>query len=389
MRTLPYRDYTDPDVLARERERLFRAGVELRRPHRLPTPAPTSRAASPRCRWWSCATGRASCARSSTSAATAAPRSSPAPGRARRCSATTTRGPTASTAHCARRPAPRRRGPRPERARPAPGGRRHLGPVHLRQRRRRRRAARRRRSARCRTSSRERGLDVDDLAVPPPRGLRGRRELEGRDRELPRVLPLRRRPPGLQPRSSTSARTSTSSRATRPSPATTASARGARPRASSTSSGRRSRFNVMPAGWRTSRSGRCGPSRPARTDGFLDYFFAPEASRGVDRDVPRTGRPGRGRGRRARRLRPARAWPRDARGRPPAAPQRAAHRGLPGVGHGGCKVGWCPYRLAPGLSRCQPPPAVAGAGPVAGPSGAAGAMLALQQAGGNQAVSRA
>ena len=36
----------------------------------------------------------------------------------------------------------------------------------------------------------------------------------------------------------------------------------------------------------------------------------------------------------------------------------------------------------------SPPPAVAGVGPMAAPSGAAGAMLALQQAGGNRAVAR-
>src|SRR5436853_414237 len=37
-----------------------------------------------------------------------------------------------------------------------------------------------------------------DASLPPPRRVRAAGELEDRLRELPRVLPLRRRPPGLQ-----------------------------------------------------------------------------------------------------------------------------------------------------------------------------------------------
>ena len=44
----------------------------------------------------------------------------------------------------------------------------------------------------------ENGLDVDSLALPRPRRLRDQRELEDRDRELPRVLPLPAEPPGLR-----------------------------------------------------------------------------------------------------------------------------------------------------------------------------------------------
>ena len=83
MRTLPYR------CVHRSRTCSRASGSCCSRPRgstpatsaSWPSRARTSPAASPTCRSWWCATARASCARSSTSAATAAPRSSPARGR--------------------------------------------------------------------------------------------------------------------------------------------------------------------------------------------------------------------------------------------------------------------------------------------------------------------
>ena len=94
----------------------------------------------------------------------------------------------------ARRP---RAGPRPRRARPPPRERRDLGAVPVRASRPRRAGVRRdaRRAAR-----RARGLRRRPRAarVPPPRAVDARGELEGRGRELPRVLPLPGRPPGTR-----------------------------------------------------------------------------------------------------------------------------------------------------------------------------------------------
>ena len=75
-----------------------------------PSRAPTSRCAWPTSRWSWCAIARASCTPTSTCAGTEAPRWCPEGAAARPCSATTTPGPTISTAPCAR---PRARRPTP------------------------------------------------------------------------------------------------------------------------------------------------------------------------------------------------------------------------------------------------------------------------------------
>ena len=75
------------------------------------------------------------------------------------------------------------------RARPRARRGRHLGPVRLRERRRRPRAAAA--SARLAPGAGRRARAGRRLARPPlPLGGRGRGELEDRQRELPRVLPL-------------------------------------------------------------------------------------------------------------------------------------------------------------------------------------------------------
>ena len=114
---------------------------------------------------------------------------------ARRSSATTTPGPTASTARCAPRRAPR---PTPGSTAPssACGPRRSTpwGPLlFVTPTPRRRRLPTR--SASCPRSWRGAGLDVDALAFHCALRYSLERELEGRRRELPRVLPLRGRPP--------------------------------------------------------------------------------------------------------------------------------------------------------------------------------------------------
>ena len=196
-------------------------------------------------------------ARSSTSAGTAARSSPKAPATGRRCSARTTRGRTVSTGGCARR-----------RGRTSSSTTSGLAPVRLERwgpflfvnadadaepladslgagsgagrgaRPRRRRAA-----------------------VPSPRRVERRGELEGRRGELPRVLPLRRRAPGLH-----GARRRVAGRVPargRPAGTRRRSARRATARraASSTSSGRTPGSTSSPAS-RTCRSGRSSRRAP-------------------------------------------------------------------------------------------------------------------------------
>ena len=139
--TYPWAWYSDPAVLRRERERIFRSGVALRRPRRV--------GCRSRRRYFACTTGglpvgrhprprAVSCARSSTSAATAARRSPPARAAGRRSSARTTPGHTDSTDGCARhRAAARGRSRRASSLVTAPA--RGVGAVPVRQRRSRRR----------------------------------------------------------------------------------------------------------------------------------------------------------------------------------------------------------------------------------------------------------
>ena len=80
--TYPWAWYSDPAVLERERERIFRrAWHYVGHAGSLAEPSSTSPARPAGCRWSSPATARVSCARSSTSASTAAPRSPRAPAR--------------------------------------------------------------------------------------------------------------------------------------------------------------------------------------------------------------------------------------------------------------------------------------------------------------------
>ena len=118
----------------------------------------------------------------------------------RRCSARTTRGRTGSTAGCARA-ALARELRLSARGRARAGAARALGAVRVREPGRRGGAARR--DARRRPAGRELGLDLDALRFHHRSECDGGGELEGRRGELPRVLPLRGRAPGVQPRSST------------------------------------------------------------------------------------------------------------------------------------------------------------------------------------------
>ena len=94
---------------------------------------------------------------------------------------------------------PPRGGLRPGGARPAPRAAGEVGGVRVRQRRSRRGAAGRHagRAARARAACRPRRRHA---RLPLPRPLLASGQLEGRGRELPRVLPLRGRPPELQRR---------------------------------------------------------------------------------------------------------------------------------------------------------------------------------------------
>ena len=198
--TLPASWYSDAGVAALERERIFARTLAVRRPGgagrraRLVHgdaggPHPDRRHARSR--------GRR-CAASSTSAATARTRSPRAAAAARRCSARTTRGPTSSTARSARHPARSARrastaadfsllpvsvdtwgpflfvNPDPDAA-PLAEALGELPAIVARS-----------------------GLDLSTLAFHSHHECADRRELEGRARELPRVLPLPHRPSRLQ-----------------------------------------------------------------------------------------------------------------------------------------------------------------------------------------------
>ena len=125
------------------------------------------------------------------------------------------------------------------------------------------------------------GLDVDDARVPPPGRLGGRRELEDRVRELPRVLPLPRRPPGLLEhgrRVPGQLRARGRRLALEPVRATAEPRRRrASQSASSTSSGRTPGINIFP-GRPNLSIGPILPLAPDRTRRVLDYFFAPDAT---------------------------------------------------------------------------------------------------------------
>ena len=120
---------------------------------------------------------------------------------ARRCSATTTRGPTASTGRCARR-----RAPTPTRASTAAelGLRRRSvdtwGPFVFVNADADAPPLADTLGALPRAGARAGGARRRLAALPLARALLARRELEGRGRELPRVLPLRGRSPELQRR---------------------------------------------------------------------------------------------------------------------------------------------------------------------------------------------
>ena len=158
-------------LVRRSRDPAPRAGADLplclavRGPHRrsagaghvLRDAAQAARRSSSRAR------ATASCAPSSTSAATAASRSSREPASARRCNAPTTRGRTASTARCAQRRA-RRSSPTSTEGELGlcPRRRRHLGAVRVREHGSRSRAARDALGS-MPAQVAELGLDVDGL----------------------------------------------------------------------------------------------------------------------------------------------------------------------------------------------------------------------------------
>ena len=182
-RTPPWSWYEDPEIARRERDRIFRRAWQYAgRREELTAPgsfaADARRRASRSC---SRATATTCCARSPTSAATAARSSRTARASAARCSARTTRGPTGSTAACAR--APRTRDDPSFDATGlglVPMAGRHPGSVRLRQPGPRRACRSRRRSAtspevvaRARPGRRR-------APIPPPGRVRDPRELEDR-----------------------------------------------------------------------------------------------------------------------------------------------------------------------------------------------------------------
>ena len=193
--TLPAQWYSDADIAAAERRRIFeRSWQYAGRADQVAGPGDSSRRRPGTSRSSSCATRTASCADSSTSAATGGISSPRAKGAGRPSSAPTTRGRTGSTARSARR-----------RARSAS------------------RASTRAGSRSCPLAVdtwgpfvfvnpdpdaapladtlgelpelvAKSGLDFVGPPLPLPLRLGDRRQLEDRARELPRVLPLRRSP---------------------------------------------------------------------------------------------------------------------------------------------------------------------------------------------------
>ncbi len=172
--------------------------------------------------------------------------------------------------------------------------------------------------------------------LPPPRRVRDPRELEDRARELPRVLPLPAQPPGARLADRRPPADARGGRAARepvqPGPPGPRRCRRGRSR-----SGQfhllfpSLKFNAQPGPPNLS-IGPVWPVAPDRCRGYLDYFFAPDVVRGVDRGVPRLRRPGRGGGHGARRGRAGGRGQR-ARARGAAArARRAAHRALPALG---------------------------------------------------------
>ena len=165
---------------------------------------------------------------------------------------------------------------------------RRWGPFLLRQPRRGRAAARRdaRPAARLRPRRRPR--------LPLPRRVRARRELEDRLRELPRVLPLPRRAQGLQRGLRRRPRRvpARADRRARPVPVRTHARGGGRRRRSSISSGRTS-GSTCSRERRTSRSGRCcRPARSARRPSSTTSSPRTRTATGSRSCSPSTGRSG-------------------------------------------------------------------------------------------------
>ena len=170
-----------------------------------------------------------------------------------------------------------------------------------------------------------------------------RGELEGRDGELPRVLPLPDRAPGLQqghrrqprlvPRSRCIRRSRARSapfghRALRAT-ATLRTHRAATCRSRSTTSCSRRRRSTSHRASRTSRSSDTCPTASRRTIEVTDYYFGVDASDGGDRGAHGVGQPGRRGGRLARAVGSARPRVRRGAAGTSDGDERAAHRGLP------------------------------------------------------------
>ncbi len=326
-KSLPWSWYSDPDVLRREQERIFRRawqyvghtgrveqvgdrfaalgrrhpgarrarrGRRARVPQRLPPPR-----LAPRRRRGHREVGAVPVPRVDVRPRRVAPRG-PA------------LGPRAGL---------RNRGPVPcKDARSRPGGRSCSSTRTMRRRRSRTR------SARCTEL-----VPVDDLVFHVARRLRARGELEDRVRELPRVLPLPGRAQGLQRRLRR-----------RPGRVPAGADRASTSCPSSRSRAREGeaqfhfvwpnlRLERATRARRTSRSGRCCPAGPERSTGFLDYFFAADADARVGRGAARVRPPGGRRGPCSRRARPERRALGDRRGGPAPGGERAARRALPGA----------------------------------------------------------
>ena len=202
-------------------------------------------------------------------------------------------------------------GARHGRARAGADGGRHVGPVRVRQPRSRRRAARRRRSATCPQIALERGLDVDALRFHHRVEYEIRANWKIALENYLECYHCRLNHPGLVAVIDDRRLTMEAAglRASQFNPAhPDFDVAGGVPQGQFHLLFPSLKVNVEPGPPNLS-IGPVWPVAPDRCRGFLDYFFAPERRRGLDRGVPGVRRPGRRRGHRrwSRPRRPARA----------------------------------------------------------------------------------
>ena len=210
------------------------------------------------------------------------------------------------------RPRARIRSREPPRS--CPSGR-HVGPVRLREPRCRRPASAATSSASCPRIIAGSGLRPRPPALPRARGVDGGGELEGPDRELPRVLPLPRSSIPASARSSTSPRTSYGLRAHEWFSSQVApGARAQRSRVGDERPAYDVRGAVTQAQYHflwpnltiSINPGHPNlsldvwmPDGPDRTRGFSEHYFGPDVPERARRGHHRIQSPGRPRGRRA------------------------------------------------------------------------------------------